>query len=453
MIYVHLLAAALATVLPARLAAQASQDRPMAITHVTLIDATGVPPQDDMTVVVTRNRISAIGRSVEVAIPASAQMVDGTGLYMVPGLIDTHVHLFGDWTRTTRERAEAYLGGFLAQGVTGLREALGDEFRLELRDAIGRGQILGPHLYVSGEVSYAGVQSDGVDDVRALTRRRITQGFDGIKVRSQLKPQDVLAVIDEARSQGVPVYGHTTYRDTLPWVDYTLPSVHAGLSGVMHTWFLPTVADEQRPPAPTCGWRECAAAWWLYHASLWLFTTDQDTEALIRSMVQRQVWLEPTLTFTDPIAHHDRYREEDPEGWYDWYQGPDLTRFRAAFDEMKRFVRRFHEAGGVVLAGTDNVDYPLRYELRLLSESGLSPLAVVQAATRNAARALGWAERLGTVEVGKEADLLLLEADPLDDLRNFERIRMVVRAGQLLEGAALKELDAKAKAAASAAKR
>ena len=221
----------------------------------------------------------------------------------------------------------------------------------------------------------------------------------------------------------------------------------------MHTWFLPTVADQQRPPAPTCGWRECAAAWWLYHASLWLFTADQDTEALIQTMVQRQVWLEPTLTFTDLIAHHDRYQDKDPAGWYDWYQGPDLTRFRAAFDEMKRFVRRFHETGGVVLAGTDNVDYPLRYELSLLSEAGLSPLAVLQAGTRNAARALGWAERLGTVEVGKEADFLLLEDNPLEDLRNLQRIRMVVRAGQLLEGAALKELDAKAKAAASAAKR
>ena len=441
-----------ASLLTAQVSAQAAPERGLALAHVTLIDATGAPPQTDMTVVILGNRISGIYKTGHAPVLPGAETLDGTGLYLLPGLIDTHVHLFSNWRETNRDRALAYLGGFLAQGVTGVRDAVGDEFRLALRNGVEAGQILGPHLYVSGEVSYGGMPSGTGVSLRSITRQRVSQGFDGIKIRSRLRPPDVLTIIDEARSQGVSVYGHTTYRDTLPWADYTLAGVRAGMNGVTHTWFLPAVPNQQEPPRPTCTWRECAAAWWLYHASLWLYTTDHETEPLINAMVQRRVWLEPTLAFTDQIAHHDRYLQHDPQRFYDWYQGADLTRFRAAFDRMMRFVRRFHEAGGSVLAGTDMTDYPLRYELQLLSEAGLPPLAVLQAATRDAARALGWGGRLGTVEVGKEADLLLLEADPLEDIRNVERIRLVIRAGRVLDRATLRALEVKAKAAAEAAK-
>lgn len=431
---------------------QAVPERGLALTHVTLIDATGALPQIDMTVVVQGNRISGIHKTGRGPIPPGAETLDGTGLFLLPGLIDTHVHLFSNWRQTSRDNATAYLGGFLAQGVTGIRDAVGDEARLALRNAVETGQILGPHLHVAGEVRHDAIPSGTGTDLRSVTRRRVNQGFDAIKLRSRLRPLEALTIIEEARSLGRPVYGHTTDRDTLPWVDYTLAGVNAGMSGVTHTWFLPTVPTQRELPQPVCTWQQCAAAWWLYHASVWLYTTDQDMEPIIRAMVQRGVWLEPTLAFTDQIAHHDRYAQHDPQGFFDWYHGTDLTRFRSAFNRMMRFVRLFHEAGGSVLAGTDMTDYPLIYELQRLTEAGLPPLAVLQAATRDAARALGWAGRRGTVEVGKEADLLLLEADPLQDVRNVERIRLVIRGGRVLDRATLEALQMKSKAAAAAAK-
>jgi imidazolonepropionase-like amidohydrolase len=125
------------------------------------------------------------------------------------------------------------------------------------------------------------------------------------------------------------------------------------------------------------------------------------------------------------------------------FAGEDLNLARQGFKRMQAFVRRFHAAGGTLLAGTDMSPWPgagLHEELRLLVESGLSPLAALQAATWNPARALGWDGRTGTVAVGLDADLVLLDANPLDDITNTTRIWAVVRAGQVLDRTTLDRL-------------
>src|SRR3972149_9417908 len=122
-----------APLLTAQVSPQAAQERGLALAHVTLIDATGAPPQTDMTVVILGNRISGIYKTGPPPLLPGAETLDGTGLYLLPGLIDTHVHLFSNWRETSRDRALAYLGGFLAQGVTGVRDAARGELRLALR--------------------------------------------------------------------------------------------------------------------------------------------------------------------------------------------------------------------------------------------------------------------------------------------------------------------------------
>jgi imidazolonepropionase-like amidohydrolase len=171
-------------------------------------------------------------------------------------------------------------------------------------------------------------------------------------------------------------------------------------------------------------------------------------------MIDTHTWLEPNFT-ADAFLLHDEWYRGRPElrfmtSSYDSlrmgfpaFGTDDLVLAREGWGRMQRFVRRFQEAGGLVLAGTDMLPWPgagLHEELRLLVLAGLSPMEALQAATRNAAQALGWEARTGTIAVGLEADLLLLDADPLQDITNTTRIRAVVRAGRLLDRAALDSL-------------
>jgi hypothetical protein len=176
---------------------------------------------------------------------------------------------------------------------------------------------------------------------------------------------------------------------------------------------------------------------------------------LLDAFLARGAWLEPTLTTEALVLHDDWYRGR-PENrlalelWGESYDqvrsgfptftGSDLRLARLGYIRMQRFVRRFHEAGGRVIAGSDVLPWPtarLHEELRLLVDAGLSPMAALQAATRNAAGALGWEMRTGTIEPGREADLVLLDRNPLEDITNTKRIRAVFRAGRVFNRAAL----------------
>jgi hypothetical protein len=217
-----------------------------------------------------------------------------------------------------------------------------------------------------------------------------------------------------------------------------------------------TLAAQQQPPAAPV--RPVAEAWFdttvvdPYH---WMedLRSDEATEWLkVRTMVSRGIWLEPTLFVLTWAAEPEYYRdhpalyrgesyEELREG-FPTATGAAAAEARAAVAEMGRFVARFHELGGVILAGTDiwfldGVD--LHEELRLLVHAGLTPAAALQAATSNAARALSWDDRVGSIRAGHLADLVLLDANPLDDILNTRRIRAVVHGGQYLDRAALDE--------------
>jgi imidazolonepropionase-like amidohydrolase len=200
-----------------------------------------------------------------------------------------------------------------------------------------------------------------------------------------------------------------------------------------------------------------ATGWQLDWLGLYLSWTDAsaaEEERLLRRLVETHTWLEPTFTADAFVLHDEWYRGRAESRFllasYDsmrmgfpTFAGNDLTLAREAFQRMQRFVRRFHEAGGLVLAGTDMLPWPgagLHEELRLLVLAGLSPMAALQAATRNAARALGWEGKTGTIAAGLDADLVLLDADPLQDITNTRKIWKVVRAGRVLDRAKLDSL-------------
>jgi imidazolonepropionase-like amidohydrolase len=211
---------------------------------------------------------------------------------------------------------------------------------------------------------------------------------------------------------------------------------------------LPTTAMPPPPPGPLD--QDNFLAWWLHTRSRWVHASAADLERLLSAMLAHGTSLEPNLVVDHLYAHPDRYRPYvgDPymgqtiADLMSVYEGDDLQLLRATLERQMEFVRLFHEAGGLVIAGTDNHPAPgfgIHDEMRLLVEAGLPPLAALQAATRNAARALGWQERLGTIVPGKLADLVLLDANPLDDIANTRRIHAVVLNGRVIHRA---ELDA-----------
>jgi imidazolonepropionase-like amidohydrolase len=435
----------------------------LAFTHVHVVDVESGRVLSDHTVLIAGNRIQAVGPSTHVRVPAGAQVPDARGSYLIPGLIDTHVHLAG-WWQTSHPDTLALLGWYVANGITSLRDASSaglEEKFLALRAAAERGEILSPRLYISAPASHRNMRRYGASDLREVTQRLIAMGADGIKLL-YLSEAEARDVIEEATRAGVPVYGHTAHWGEDDVDIYPLEAVRAGASGVMHVNSIyPRNSPHAALPSMPRTNAEGRKAWTLYYVTGWLQPEEEVIGTLIETMVARGAWLEPTLVtdrwLLDPEAYdsnpaaryHPAYaivRQNAPK-----YEGAEREAYWASVKRMDDFVRRFHEAGGMVLAGSDNQPFPafgLHEELRLLSEAGLGPAGALRAATINAARALRWQERIGTIEEGKLADLVLLEANPLNDVANTRKISAVVLNGRYLDLKALDRLVAPAEAAA-----
>lgn len=419
----------------------------VAIRHVTVVAGTTTAPLSDATIVIRGGRIDALGPASAVAIPAGAQVIDGGGRFAIPGLIDTHVHIASSAGSPDVERI---LGYQLASGITGVRDASGagrERELIALRDRINAGDVLAPRLYVSGSATPQNIPRHGASNLEDLVRRLRDLGVDGLKLRNLNKGQ-ADTVIHQARALGLPAFGHTY--GLAPGLDFTLDALQAGAAGVMHVSGIgPARSVKPRTLAAT-GWQRD----WLMLYLQWLDATEEEEQQLLRALLSQRAWLEPTLTTESFVLEDARYRNrpetrflgtpyEQARQGFPVFTGSDLELARQGFTRMQAFVRRFQADGGVLLAGTDMLPWPgpgLHEELLLLVEAGLSPMSALQAATRNAARALGWEARTGTIAVGLSADLVLLEANPLLDITNTTKIWAVVRAGHVLTRPALDTL-------------
>jgi cytosine/adenosine deaminase-related metal-dependent hydrolase len=425
-----------------------AQEALTAIRNVTVIPGTAASPTPQATIVIRGRRIDAVGPSSSIRIPAGARVIDGEGRFVIPGLIDTHAHIASDVGTSSLERV---LGYELANGVTGMREAsgMGRERELSaLRQRIETGEMLAPRLYVSGSATPQNLGRYRARDWEDLLRQLRDVGVDGIKLRNLTRAQ-ADTVIRLARGLGLPAYGHT-YGPGFNLDNFSLDALEAGVTGIMHVAGAGP-ADSAKPRTlAAVGWERT----WLGLYLNWLDASEEQEQRFLQALLSHHAWLEPTLAIESLILYDERYRTraENRLLWTSYEQvrlgfpvfaGEDLALARQGFKRMQDFVSRFQSTGGMVLAGTDMSPWPgagIHEELRLLVESGLSPLAALQAATWNPARVLGWSEHTGTIAVGLDADLVILEANPLDDITNTARIWAVVRAGQLLDRTTLDRL-------------
>jgi imidazolonepropionase-like amidohydrolase len=438
-----------------------AQTPPLAITHVTVIDATGAAPRPDVTVLVGDGRVSAIGREVQV--PEKATVVQGAGKFLIPGLWDMHVH----WND------ERYLALFVANGVTGIRVMWGYPRHLEQRRRIAEGSLVGPRMAIAGTIIdgpkpfwpdsiAAGTPEEG----REAVRRTQKDGYDYVKVYSGL-PRDVFfAIADEAKNLGIPFVGHVPDRVRVA------EASDAGMKSVEHLTGVTLavsgteaelrqgLAAAAKLPAAERGERLRAIG------ARILETYDASTAAALYAKLKANgTWQVPTFTVlrygADPFAAE---YANDPrlrymplwvrKMWSEDFRKRERTAEQAA-SQMRLFQRRLelvgemHRAGIGILAGSDVLNpycfpgFSLHDELEWLVKAGLTPMAALQAATRNPALFLGQPEA-GTIEPGKLADLVLLDADPLEDIRNTRRIATVVANGRLYSREAIAGLLAQA---------
>jgi len=430
-----------------------SFQKAIAITGVSVIDANG-SVRSDMTVVVLGDRIAGIGKTGQVKVPGGTTIVNARGKFLMPGLWDMHVHIaFGDWVPSGKEAA---LPLFVANGITGIREMGGDlDTLLQWRAEIARGTLVGPRIVLSGPMldgpkmrfpsSVAiGTPEEGrkaVDDLKA-------KGVDFIKVQSFIPRTAYFAVVDEARKQGLTLVGH------VPDAIRASEASDAGQKSIEH---LNGVFEG-------CSTAEDDFLNGNKGPKRFLETYNEPrARALIARFAHNRTWQVPTLVWErgqwlidDIDTSRDPLLKYAPSSWRNktWpmftesiikeLDTDDVTIRRRFVQKELEIVGAMHRAGVPFMAGTDTaagVDvmpgFSLHQELEYLVKAGFSPYEALQAATRNPAEFLGLQDQMGTIEEGKLANLVLLDASPLEDIKNTSRISAVVLNGRLLTRADL----------------
>ncbi len=453
-----------ALVLVAALAAcgrPASTPADLAITSVSVVDVARGTVQSGRTLVVTGNRIVAVAASADGFAPA--RIVDGAGKFAMPGLWDMHVH-FGGGAALIEEN-KSLLPLFLAHGITTVRDAAGDlsPSVLEWRSAVAAGTVPGPTIYTSGP-KLEGINSVWPGDLEVGTPEEVRAALDtlqGMKVdfvkitENTLLPELYLLGVREARTRGFKVSAHVPVALTLDQAS------EAGLSSIEHMSYLlrggspreaelsGAVAAGKMPPGDA--------------VTAMIDSFDEATALLTYGrLAQRGTAVTPTLNGSRILA----YLDEDTHGEDDYlkYLGPGLKATyegrvtRAASDDAAAVARRhdrfekaarllplLQRAGVTILAGTDagflnSFNYPgigLHDELEVLVKYGLTPQQALAASVVNGPAFLGASEGFGALAPGKTADVVLLDKNPLDDIRATRAIHAVVLKGRYLDRVAL----------------
>jgi imidazolonepropionase-like amidohydrolase len=446
----------------------------LAITHVALIDATGTPPQPDMTVLITNQRISAIGPSKSAAIPRDAQVLDATGKFLIPGFVDSHLHLTG--AGEPNGSREFIVPLLLANGITTVRDMGGYlESLVPLRHDIQQGKRLGPQIFFAGPYLDGSPPSfqpslvvtnatQAAEDVHTLVAR----GVDFIKVQSILNREAYFAIATACRREHITFIGHVPDRVTAAEASDAGQKSIEHLTGILRACSSnePRLIREQSRSASKHetpqGSRARQLAW---QRELLQTYSGEHAANLIATFLRNQTWQTPTLILlrNDAYPGPETDSPVDPllkfvprtiaEKWkqvrrtQDKFTRPqEFTLRRGLLAQSMRVVGQMQASGVRILAGTDTAapyvipGFALHQELALLVQAGLTPMQALQAATKNPADFLGKLGTQGTIEPAKTADLLLLDANPLDDIHNTQRIRALILGGKLLDRTALDEL-------------
>ena len=428
----------------------------LTITNATVIDVSTGALRRGTTIVVDGNRIASVEPSSATARP-KGRVVDAKGMYVIPGLWDMHTHAYFGWPR---DFGDSYvLPLFIANGITGIRDMGSDlDAVLHARSDVAEHRLVGPRMVVSGpmldgpKVSFAASLAIATpDDGRKAVDTLATRGVDFIKIQSGVPREAYFAIADAAKKRGIVIEGH------VPDAIRASEAVAAGQRTFEHLIgiFEASTPDEDSFITRRYGAGKDSAA----NKSLAAFLDRYDAEreaSIIKLLATNDVWQCPTLYWergqwlVDVIDY-----TKDPDIAYTprtWVakKFPEMQKAiagsmdtdplgvrRRFVDHELDIVRKLHAAGVPLLAGTDTpagVDVTpgisLHLELQRFVAAGLTPLEALQTATINPARFLGKSSDFGGVERGRIADLVILRANPLDNIANTRAITGVVADGR-----------------------
>jgi imidazolonepropionase-like amidohydrolase len=424
-----------------------------AITNVSVVPMTGTTVIRDATVVVRDGRIDWLGPAASVALPADIRRVDGRGRFLIPGLADMHTHLFADEEETPDAAAPDELGVMLANGVTAIRLMIGTPQHLQLRRAIESGRVIGPQLWVASPqvTGRKDVNSRVVttpDEARAAVTEIANAGYDFVKLTLAIPPDVYDAIVAEAARHGIRVVGHVDPR----------VGVARALAAGQHIEHLDNYLESVL--ADTARSRTSVSDINLFRLENWDsldHVDDAKVAEIARATAAARVWTTPTLTLfklafgvgqsDDEMRGRPEWRLQPPKhlaaylGAHRkfWANPPTEARRRRYIEVRNQLVKEIAAAGGRILVGSDTPEWFLGYgftvhrEMESLVAAGLTPHQALAAATRNPAEFLHALGDWGTIETGKRADLVLLDANPLDDIRNTTRIAAVAVGGRWFE--------------------
>ncbi len=415
----------------------------VALTHARVIDGTGAPARDDQTLVIRDGRIAALGNSRSITIPSGAQVIDLTGKSVIPGLVMVHEHLFyptGPGVYANLE--ESFTRLYLAGGVTSMRtggnlNGFGD---IGIKHDIDAGKKPGP--WIDATAPYLEGTGLGLDQVHELTgpddaRRMVNfwadAGATSFKAYMHITRAELGAAIDEAHKRGLRVTGHlcsVTYRE----------AAGLGIDDLEHGFFVSTdfVADKKPDECPGQNTGQAA-----------LGAVDQKGDAvrsLIAELVRRHVALTSTLTIFETYVPGrplppgvdvlDPQLRAQFEQRHTTIAANASSPYTSLFPKAESMELAFARAGGLLVAGTDPTGYggvipgySNQHELELLVESGFTALEAIRIGTLNGATFLRRADRVGSIVVGKDADLVVIAGDPSTRISDVRNVQMVFKQG------------------------
>jgi len=394
-----------------------------ALTHATVINPdSDAAPLADATVLVKDGLIVAVGTNV--TLPAKVRTIDASGKFVLPGLWDTHAH-FEQW-----EWGPVYL----ASGITNVRDVGNEiEFLVPLRKSLNAGRGLGPHIMIvagliaSDPGSLTSEHAEDADRARAIVDRYHELGYEEMKIYQSFKPELIPVVTEEAHRLRMKVTGH------IPTGTDALTGVRDGMDMINHIGFVTRV---MRPQGATGVQRDSPEA-----------------QAAIRLLLDHHTIVEPTLARSEFSGHPRRQPFSELEPSVAWLP-PELAiilnnagvpedreaRAAASLQVALDTTKILHDAGVPILAGSDQVvpGFSVHRELELLVRAGFTPLDAIRSATTVPAKIFDISD-VGVVAPGKRADLVILDANPLEDIKNIRRVHLVVAEGKVFAPDALRK--------------
>jgi imidazolonepropionase-like amidohydrolase len=395
----------------------------MAIVGGRLIDGTGKAAVENAVVVLRDGKIAAAGPAASTLVPEGAQIIDAHGKSVLPGLWEMHAHF---------EQVE-WGPIYLASGVTTARDVGNErEFIVAVRDAIAAGRGIGPRLVMAGVVDGSGrfslgvVRVDTPEQARKQVQTYKAAGFQQIKIYSSVKPEIVKVVTAEAHRLGMTVTGH------IPIGMNAIQGIKSGMDQINHVEYLTSVMVDPKS-----------------------HTIDAESprvKAVIKLLREHHTVVDPTLALMEIITHPTdkpvatfepgilKVAPELKEGLETMGVAPQVAQqAEARFRIMLETVRLLHRAGIPIVAGTDQAvpGFSLDREIELYVQAGFTPMEAIQAATLVPARAMGMEKESGTVEVGKRADVILVDGNPLENISDIRKVSTVFAGGKIYQPAAL----------------